>query len=628
MLLKNIVRSYVLNNQKCIRPVISVYLQVKHMVHQQQRTATSDSIADLVIENLSRKLCCSEDIAAKIYNDFPTLRQINAIKTDTLEVLRSNLSAKSIFENPSLLTTDIESLEKKINMLKSMQPKNLDDFAPLITLSEIKFKKLVGGLLKDKYKPEFHGHTNRIYYLSERLQVEPQVIARSIANGKCDITYTTFRNFEKKLRILMDYGANPMELASSVYVFTYDAEMLLRRSECVLSTEKPLKMWHFTLSQNNFDELIEKYKLERAGKGSALSAEMMLQIRKLTTEKKTIVDSLMSLLGGNHFESSQLYYSHVYDLNELVVAEENVNHLLEMKIDQVTMRKNGFLLTMPIDEIKEKIKIVQQMKPNNIADFIPLLIADAIVLENYKRDLIKLQAIGNDHPIYYFSSKLEIPVTEVAAGFAARSKVFLKILPNTLKPKLNVLLKHGVDRTTILSNSTVFKAYSVEKIVHKIKSLKKTGIDKISASMIHQLNSSQFDLQIERNLEEKKALDGFEDSMDYLSNRLGWSKVDLEDAMLKYPKLKQYSALKIKTHLDFWQNEVGLTAKEITHSLYVINKKLDEMKLRLHEMKINGAPLKLGMITGSETNYLNYIRSFCATEEDFSIIEARIKQKK
>ncbi|XP_031636836.1 uncharacterized protein LOC116349497 isoform X2 [Contarinia nasturtii] len=597
------------------------------MVHQQQRTFTSKPQEYLAIANLSRKLCCTEDIAAQIYSDFPALRQINAIKTDTLELLRANLSAESIFENPSLLTIDIEYVDKKIDVLKSLQPKSLDDFAPLLRLSTFKLKKLVGGLLKDKYEPAIHGHTNRIYYLSERLQVEPQVIARSIANGKCDLSCTTFQNFDKKLRLLMDYGMNPMILATNLFVLGCSAEMLLRRSECVLSTGRPLKGWHFTWSQEMFDELIEKYKLERAEKGTALSAEMMIQIQNLNTDKKSIVESLMSLLGGDHFESSQLYYSHVYDLNELLVTEKNVNHLLEMKIDQVTIRKNGFLLTMPIDEIKEKINIVQQMKPNNIADFIPLLIADAIVLEKYKRDLVELNAIGNDHPIYYFSAKLEIPVTEVAASFAAKSEVFFKTMPNVLKPKLDVLLKHGVDRTTILSFSTIYKLYSVAQIDHRIKSLKKTGLDKISAYMIDRFNSLEFKLCLERRLEEKKSLDGFANSMDYLSNRLGWSENDLKDALKRDFSLKQSSALKIKTHLDFWQSEVGLTANIITNSLYIFHRNVEEMKLRLCEMRKIRAPIKLRRITGTKTVYLKYIRRY-ATEEDFSIIEARIKQKK
>ncbi|XP_031616833.1 uncharacterized protein LOC116336809 isoform X3 [Contarinia nasturtii] len=258
---------------------------------------------------------------------------------------------------------------------------------------------------------------------------------------------------------------------------------------------------------------------------------------------------------------------------------------------------------MPIDEIKEKINIVQQMKPNNIADFIPLLIADAIVLEKYKRDLVDFNAIGNDHPIYYFSAKLKIPVTEVAASFAAKSEVFLKTMPNVFKTTLDVLLKHGVDRTTILSCSKVFKHYSVAQIDHRIKSLKKIGLDKISTYMIHTLNS-----------------------MDYLSNRLDLSENDLKDALIKYPNLKQSSALKIKTHLDFWQSEVGLTANEITNSLYVLRRNVDEMNLRLCEMRKIGAPIKLSRIAGTKTVYLKYIRSY-ATEEDFPIIEARIKQK-
>lgn len=62
----------------------------------------------------------------------------------------------------SSIISDI--LKKKVNLLNSIHPKSLDDFAPLLALKESWLKKLIDGLKKDT-------HNNRIYYLSQSLQV-------------------------------------------------------------------------------------------------------------------------------------------------------------------------------------------------------------------------------------------------------------------------------------------------------------------------------------------------------------------------------------------------------------------------------------------------------------------------
>lgn len=51
-----------------------------------------------------------------------------------------------------------------------------------------------------------------------------------------------------------------------------------------------------------------------------------------------------------------------------------------------------------------------EMMPKQIDDFIPLLSVETSTLEAYKCSLEKCKekAIGRDHPIYYFSEKLNV----------------------------------------------------------------------------------------------------------------------------------------------------------------------------------------------------------------------------
>lgn len=63
-----------------------------------------------------------------------------------------------------------------------------------------------------------------------------------------------------------------------------------------------------------------------------------------------------------------------------------------------------------LDEIEENAKIVIEMMPKNIDDFIPLLSVEKSILEAYKCTLKNSNLIGSDHPIYYFSERLNVRV--------------------------------------------------------------------------------------------------------------------------------------------------------------------------------------------------------------------------
>lgn len=61
----------------------------------------------VVISNLCEKLKCSEVVAKNIYDGCPTLRSIDAIRNDSLQLLCTKLSLLSVVENPELMTIDV-----------------------------------------------------------------------------------------------------------------------------------------------------------------------------------------------------------------------------------------------------------------------------------------------------------------------------------------------------------------------------------------------------------------------------------------------------------------------------------------------------------------------------------------
>lgn len=98
------------NNLKCIlksKNIISsqsVQFVRYFQITTTQRNNTVAVVKKDIIANFCQTFNCSEDSANKIYEKFPSLRSIDAIQNDTLDILRSKLSAQSIVENPTLVT--------------------------------------------------------------------------------------------------------------------------------------------------------------------------------------------------------------------------------------------------------------------------------------------------------------------------------------------------------------------------------------------------------------------------------------------------------------------------------------------------------------------------------------------
>lgn len=104
MNLLNSLRIVTVNSLKCKRSILTSS-SVK-FVHQLQ-TAASTLNEETIVTNIREKLCCTEDTAKSIYKKFPSLRSIDAIRNDSLEMLREKVSLQSIVENPSLVTMDV-----------------------------------------------------------------------------------------------------------------------------------------------------------------------------------------------------------------------------------------------------------------------------------------------------------------------------------------------------------------------------------------------------------------------------------------------------------------------------------------------------------------------------------------
>lgn len=82
-------------------------LKAIQLPHRWKTTNVSIPNQSVVITNLCEKLKCTEIVAKNIYDNFPTLRSIDAIQNDSLQMLSTQLSLLSIIENAELITIDL-----------------------------------------------------------------------------------------------------------------------------------------------------------------------------------------------------------------------------------------------------------------------------------------------------------------------------------------------------------------------------------------------------------------------------------------------------------------------------------------------------------------------------------------
>lgn len=301
----------------------------------------------------------------------------------------------------------------------------------------------------------------------------------------------------------------------------------------------PIKLHYYQWSDEDFDEYVScsivYCKLQRTAKSKSILifpfffyfqlrlikthandgklAASKTKLKKRNPERASIVKSLKSLLQCDESEAAEIYYSYVNEISELHSAKNNIQYLLNISISRETILENGFLLTLSLNDIKQKLEILKQMLPKKIEDFIPLMCADSFELSNYKTFLECHNSIGLAHPIYYFSEQLnviilhfqshlwpiflftltklcknlllffQIPPEIVAGRFAESKQVFFELEPYILKTKLNILLKYDVEPMSILNCKTTFKQ-SDEIIQEILCKLQSNGIDKISSWMI------------------------------------------------------------------------------------------------------------------------------------------------
>ncbi|BFF94158.1 transcription termination factor mitochondrial [Drosophila madeirensis] len=148
--------------------------------------------------------------------------------TTTLDLLElEGVSKRSFVEYPWLLSLENKRLQLKLQLIKSMNIRDINHFVPFLRLTVPRLRKLVGALNTEmKTIPQ----QNRVYYISETLQVSPEIVTKYLCK-RLFILEMPYEMFEKNLQHMVDYNVSPINILKDLWAFRYTPRSVQLRLE-------------------------------------------------------------------------------------------------------------------------------------------------------------------------------------------------------------------------------------------------------------------------------------------------------------------------------------------------------------------------------------------------------------
>lgn len=121
----------------------------------------------------------------------------------------------------------LERLELKLQLIKSMDMQDINDFVPFLRLTVPRLRKLVSALNSERNTiPQ----GNRVYYISEKLQVSPKIVTKYLSK-RLFILEMPYEMFEKNLHYMIEYNVSPINILKDLWAFRYTPKSVQLRLE-------------------------------------------------------------------------------------------------------------------------------------------------------------------------------------------------------------------------------------------------------------------------------------------------------------------------------------------------------------------------------------------------------------
>lgn len=256
------------------------------------------------------------------------------------------------------------------------------------------------------------------------------------------------------------------------------------------------------------------------------------------------------------------------------------------------------------------------LKPKNINDFAPLLIAShaslnrAVKISDRERSFMP-----GGNRIYFLSEKLNLEPSLVAKYVATHMFMF-EISFEMLTENLTIMQEYNIDSINIIRDFWAFKYYP-KTIRDRLERCKRGGKENLKPWMIRCPEDV-----LENSLkltQENKELYGNNGIVDYLSHRLGYDLPTIRTIVNRHPAVLKCRGQKVKEVLDYLLDVEKFEPVDIARVIRVLVHSLDTTKKRLAELRAVGCrPSTLTIICRSQREYTKFLKEWMDRQDGFN----------
>lgn len=178
------------------------------------------------VKTLTTQLDCTPQQAQRIFNTQPSLREkLVTIEAVCKLLFKNGVTDTSIIENPFLLGHTEQVLANKLMMLKAQRPRNINDVVPLLRATPTRLNKIRKlCAVEAPFLPGGH----RIYYLAERLHIEPRIVAKHVSTHLFMFDLPAEQLIEN-LDIQLKYNVASLNILRDPWAFRYSSKSIIGR---------------------------------------------------------------------------------------------------------------------------------------------------------------------------------------------------------------------------------------------------------------------------------------------------------------------------------------------------------------------------------------------------------------
>lgn len=148
----------------------------------------------------------------------------------------------------------VDLLKGKIGIIEKMEPRNIADLLPLVQTPTVELIKVKRKMLSETdYIPE----KNRIYFFSNRLNVEPSVVSRHFASYLF-MFQIPFNQLVENLNVIQGYNVSHENILCDLWAFNYHPSLVRKRlGRCQKSQLGTLKLWMIRCKESILKRSVE-----------------------------------------------------------------------------------------------------------------------------------------------------------------------------------------------------------------------------------------------------------------------------------------------------------------------------------------------------------------------------------